>query len=962
MSSVRKSALDLTACEQEAIHTPQAIQAACSLLLFDRETGHLAMGSDNLEDVFGAHLKDVLGKPASALFEPQDAEALTQMMRGEEKQVSRYLQLRGRREHFARVFETEGLLGVELNAWEDAQDQPMQLGLDIGNSLQKIEERASGLKNPTDEEMCEFAQLVADEFRQYSGYDRSMVYRFDADWNGEIIGESRSENAPGSFLGLSFPSSDIPAQARRLFVLNRVRPVVDIKQGSAPILPALNPHTGHPVDLSDCSVRAVSPVHVEYLENMGVRATLNIALMAKGKLWGLLSNHHYSAPYRLTPARSATCRLLAEIVSTELTRITENTEYAAGLEVRDCLRAIRSSLMKDNADKSFDALLADRERSMLEVLGCDGLGFVLGGNTFLMGQTPDEAHVAEIDSRIRAILDDQNTDEFATHFAAGLWPDLKETIFPATAGVFATRFPNENCRLLLFRKARKAEITWGGDPYKRIQPGKGDRLHPRKSFEKFTETARDRALPWGPEISAKARECGIGLSELDWLLEWRKTEMELAESRAEVAHAARHDVLTNLPNRRYLSEVLEQKETSIRNWSAVLHVDLDGFKQINDQYGHAAGDTVLVEVAERLRSQTRKEDFCARIGGDEFVVLCGLDLNEKDVEAMGERLVAVMSRPVTAEDETCHFGASIGIAYTQSAPANPEVLLHQADLALYESKRGGRGRVTVFTDELQERVLRTQRLGEDILAGIRGGQFIPWYQPQVDAQTLEVCGVETLLRWEHPTHGTLTPDNFIQIAEDTGHIGTLDAISMERALADYRYWKLEGVDIPSVSLNLSFDRLVDAELMNSIKSAGLPADVFRFELLETIYLDETPKSVEWNLDLLRECGIKIEIDDFGTGKTSIVSLVRLRPDRLKIDRQLVQPVVHSPQSRQLVASIVEIGTSLGIGITAEGVETMEHAHVLRDLGVSVLQGYAFARPMPSQALMDFMRAQAQKSA
>ena len=329
---------------------------------------------------------------------------------------------------------------------------------------------------------------------------------------------------------------------------------------------------------------------------------------------------------------------------------------------------------------------------------------------------------------------------------------------------------------------------------------------------------------------------------------------------------------------------------------------------------------------------------------------------------MAERIVAVMAQPVRIEDETCEFGASVGIAHIGEGPIDGEELLKRADIALYESKREGRGRVTIYTPELEERLRRTQQLGEDILAGIRGGQFMPWYQPQVDAATHEVCGVEALMRWEHPSLGTVTPDKFIEIAEDTGHIGTLDAISMERALGDYHRWKAAGIKIPKVSLNISFDRLADADLMKSIASVDLPPEVFSFELLETIFLDETSRAAEWNLDLLREKGIKLEIDDFGTGKTSIVSLVRLKPSRLKIDQQLVMPIVDSAQSRQLVSSIVEIGASLGIGITAEGVETLEHAALLRDMGVTVLQGYAFAKPMPSDQLIEFMLEKSKRSA
>ena len=944
MSGLQTSAKDLVASEGEPIAPPQ-IQATYALLLFDRETGALQMGSDNLEPVFGAPLSELLGAKPSAFFEGKDAAFLNDMLLGADRPASQYVRLHGRQEHFARVFETDGLLGVELSIGEHAQSHPAQLGLDVANALQSIEDRASDLTCETEEQVRDFAQFIARAFRAFSGFDRSMVCRFDAAGNGEVIAECRTDAVRRSCLGLRIPASEFPARARDYFLRNRICSVVDVTQGSVPILPVSDPRTGEPVDLSDCAI--CSPNHAGYLRDHGMRATLDIALMANGKLWGLLSGHKVSAPYRLSPARAATCRLLADRVSTELTRIQERVEAAAAKRIKDCLRSLQKTLLEGEPGQSLEDLLSQEETALLSALGCDGAALVVHEAVYPFGQTPPPPVIDEVDARARTVMDDQNRDTFSTHAAVGLWPDLAADIATMAAGVFSSRLPDENCRLLMFRGPAAAI---------------GANEDPSGSLGAPSEVAKACSLPWATESSTKARAYLNGLSELDWLLGWRKAEFELAGSRAEVAHATLHDAMTGLPNRRHLMEMLEESDEASPKWSAVLHIDLDGFKLINDRLGHAAGDAVLVEVASRLSNQTRKSDFCARIGGDEFSVLCANDLVEKEVIALGTRLVAVISQPVSVGEEVCDFGVSVGIAFTYDEPTSGETLLHRADLALDESKRNGQGRVTVFSEDLEDRLRRTQKLGEEILTALRGGQFEPWYQPQVDAHTLEVCGVEALMRWNHPTLGVLTPEKFLEIAENTGHIGTLDAIAMERALADHRLWRLEGFDIPKVSLNMSYDRLADAELIQSIKSVGLPPDVFCFELLETIYLDETPRAVQWNLDLLRERGIRVEIDDFGTGKTSIVSLVHIRPHRLKIDRQLVQPIVQSPQSRRLISSIVEIGASLGIGITAEGVESMEHANVLRDLGVTVLQGYAFGKPMPSRELIRFMQERARRVA
>ena len=435
---------------------------------------------------------------------------------------------------------------------------------------------------------------------------------------------------------------------------------------------------------------------------------------------------------------------------------------------------------------------------------------------------------------------------------------------------------------------------------------------------------------------------------------------ELETAKARIEHNAMHDPLTGLPNRRYLDHILEMHtKRSVRTGGhvSILHIDLDRFKQINDTLGHAAGDAMLVHASEVLKGSVRPTDFVARIGGDEFVILCIGEKSDTDLKAMAERIIAAMRRPVSYQGHECRFGVSIGIAGGDVLHAAPRQLLVNADIALYRAKREGRNRAEFFSEELQAEIVTAKQVADDLLAALENDEFVAFYQPQVDAKTLDIVGMEALARWRHPIKGLLTPDQFMDIAEDLNVVANIDRLILEQALAQHRQWQAAGLEVPRVSVNVSARRLGDETLIDTLKALDIAPGTVSFELIESIYLDERDTLVSWNIDQIKELGIDIEIDDFGTGYASIVSLLQLRPTRLKIDRQLVQPITVSAEQRRLVASIVEIGASLGIEAIAEGVETREHAAMLAEMGCAALQGYSIARPMAGEDVADFVAGQ-----
>jgi diguanylate cyclase (GGDEF)-like protein len=427
---------------------------------------------------------------------------------------------------------------------------------------------------------------------------------------------------------------------------------------------------------------------------------------------------------------------------------------------------------------------------------------------------------------------------------------------------------------------------------------------------------------------------------------------------AERERQAVHDALTGLPNRALLhhratTALLDSGRTG--HALAVMLLDLDHFKEINDTLGHRVGDNLLRAVAERLDGAVRETDMVARLGGDEFGILVSCMAGADDAVVLAERVLAVLREPFFVDGVRLQTQASIGIAVWPDHGADVETLVQRADVALYTAKEE-RGCWSMYSPESDRYTPERLALLGELRAGLETGQLVVFYQPKSDAKTGIVVGVEALARWQHPTRGLLPPDEFIPLAENTGLIGDLTIEVLRQALGQVRAWHREGMRI-GVSVNLSVRQLTDMTLPRDVAALladfHLPASVLTLEVTETTIMADPSRTLHV-LRMLADIGIDLSIDDFGTGYSSLAYLRRLQADELKIDKSFVMGMSRNSNDAVIVRSTIELGHNLGLRMVAEGVEDAETWRLLRTLGCDVVQGYHLSRPLPPAQLTDWL--------
>lgn len=435
---------------------------------------------------------------------------------------------------------------------------------------------------------------------------------------------------------------------------------------------------------------------------------------------------------------------------------------------------------------------------------------------------------------------------------------------------------------------------------------------------------------------------------------WVATHDDITDIRrieAKVAHMAHHDALTDLPNRVLFRDELGRALERIRPGEhlAVLCLDLDQFKSVNDTLGHPVGDVLLREVAHRLRKGTRGRDLVARIDGDAFAILQGAIKGPESAKALAEHIVNSLRQPYEVDGHQVVIGTSIGIAVAPTDSGDADQLLKLADMALYRCKLEGRGMYRFFEPEMDARMQARRALELDLRKALVNGELEIHYQPIVNIQTDRVSGFEALLRWTHAERGSVPPSEFIPLAEDIGLIGQVGAWVLKKACAEAAKWPADVQLAVNLSPAQFRGRALVLDVLAALEHSGLPANRLELEITETVMLQATGPTLA-TLHSLRELGVHISLDDFGTGCSSLSHLHEFPFDKLKIDRTFIEHIHDNGSSLAIVRAVIELASSLGMSTTAEGVETMEQLAWLRAEGCVEVQGYFFSPARPASQI------------
>jgi diguanylate cyclase (GGDEF)-like protein/PAS domain S-box-containing protein len=440
-------------------------------------------------------------------------------------------------------------------------------------------------------------------------------------------------------------------------------------------------------------------------------------------------------------------------------------------------------------------------------------------------------------------------------------------------------------------------------------------------------------------------------------------ESRWAEER--IRHLAHYDELTGLPNRflyiQYLNKALAHAERQ-QQPVGVLYLDLDRFKNINDTFGHEAGDTVLRNVAAQFRRCLRDTDSIARVGGDEFIVLVESYVDPRHLGEIAERLLIEAAKPFDIHDQECQLSASIGIATYPMDGANAQSLLKNADIAMYRAKTTGKNNYQFYSSEMNTHTVERLALETRLRRAIERREFVVHYQPKLDVRTGQIVGAEALVRWQHPEKGLLLPSSFIPLAEEVGLIGALGMLVLDAACSDIQAFTQAGISFGRVAINLSGSQFTDTHLLSEVKNVidarQIDPGLLEFEITESMVMHNRDQAIE-SMDGIKALGFSLSIDDFGTGYSSLAYLKRFPVDSVKVDKSFINDIPQDPNDSAIVQAIIVMAHTLGLKVTAEGVETAIQLDTLKRFGCDEYQGFYFSRAIPGKEFIALVQHQSQ---
>ncbi len=921
----------LASCIPDPIHVPGAVQPHGAFLAVDQATWKVTHASANLDAFLGVGAAEALDQPLVALF----GEAATALLRSaiatrrsSPCQAGIDAGLATGRVRLMPFVNASGSICIDLlhDMHAESAEPALLQAQRVVQSL-RLSRTSVGL-----------CRIAVNEIRRITGFERVMVYCFDADGSGDVVAENHAVGID-SLLGLKYPANDIPPEARRLYMLQRMRIIPDVNAVPVP-LRAVAGHTATDIDLSASSIRAVSPCHLQYVRHMGVAATAVISLIVEGRLWGMLVCHH-GVPMNLGGDQRALLDLIGQVMSFMLGSINDGELGTIRMERQRALGGIAAAIA--NPEDTVSDAFASIAGELIALVPADGAAISINARTIFTGRTPPP-------EPLRAIMTSL-AEEGSDDLAASIALQERSNIPPGTAlagFAGAMRLPLPNCgngSITWFRRELSLTVNWAGNPTEAdVDPTTGLPA-PRRSFALWREEVRGRSTPWTSADMEAARD-----------LRRIVDEALVRRSEGEVLLRLRdNDPLTGLPNRRALEAHLKAIATlTAKPRVALVVANVDRFRNVNELLGHDAGDALLVQIAHRLQLTAGQRDMVARLETDEF----GLVSSSANAADFAARVASAFTQPFDIAKHVLQVNASIGVAEHTGESGLLPSLLRSAETAMRQAKAAGGNRISIFEQTLRDTASRQLLIEQSLDGALRSDrdQFYLAFQPIVDLTTGALRSWEVLLRWRHPTLGDVRPDQFIPIAERCGMIGAVGDIVLDKAM---RYL----VETPAsaeaneqdvyLSVNVSPLQLTRAgfvsDLAAMLHARGITPAQLCIEVTEGVFANHDAVAA---ISAIRRLGIAVAVDDFGVGYSSLSSLQRLPADVVKLDRSFLPEQGRPSDAEQsFLAAVVMLAHTAGLKVVIEGVETQIQLEAVVAAGGDAVQGYHLARPMSGEAAM-----------
>ena len=787
------------------------------------------------------------------------------------------------------------------------------------------------------ESIAQWQDCLLRWIHERSGFDRVMLYRFLPEWHGEVAAERCSPGTQG-FLGLRFPASDVPANARELYTQNWERLISDVDAPTASVI-AFRPEAP-PLDLTYATLRAVNPVHIQYLKNMGVRASFSLSLIVNGKLWGLVACHHWT-PRPMTIEDRLSLEEIAKLASLHLRNLLARMERDSRSDTRSQLSRMQGAMVASGQDAKLG--LSNGVGIIRESFDASGAWLRFQGEDIFDGAVPDALSLEPLREWLQALPRGEISQYHTLPQVLDSHPGLAANasglmLLPLTGTDFVA----------LMRPEVVQTIRWAGKPASTEDDLKGaSPLTPRASFALWAQELRNTAEWWTDiqiEFAGEVRQY-----LLDFII---KSQLE---------KVALYDPLTGAANRMLFERRLrlEVHNALMNNSAFALHMlDLDHFKPVNDTLGHATGDKLLKDVAERLAHVVRAQDTVARMGGDEFAVIQTGMITESGAALMAEKIVKTISEPYLINRERVTIGVSVGFSICPVHAAEERELLEYADLALYQVKRTGRNTYSMFHPRM-----RTARAHSSDAAGIlralENNEFRMSYQPIVDAGSGQLRGLEAFLRWRRGTDDERAACEFLPLIEQMHLAPAVDEWVMNAVFEQFAHWQKQKLPTVPITINISHMQFATQDLVGQIKMLAARYQLgwhwLRLDIKEQTVVADVAHAIR-TLRGLQDSGVAANLDNFGQGLVPMGHLSQLPFGGIKLDALLLENISDREYFDSFFNIVQGIARVLHAELTVTRVEREQMRQVLAGRGPDLLQGNAIGPLCDAKEAAKWLRA------